>query len=135
MKCVHRYRFEEPNGPTSLGVCRYCGDEKRLPNYDVRDAGGWQDITGPALGAEHGKRGGKGGTIGPRPSIAGAPYMAASRKVAGEMSKRRAAMSSDVPCVEDGCERKRDGSHSLCAMHRTRRRRAQRRGAGMEVAS
>ncbi|MFQ5380470.1 MAG: hypothetical protein ACE5EF_02435 [Dehalococcoidia bacterium] len=29
----HRWRIEEPNGPTSTGVCKVCGTEKVFKNW------------------------------------------------------------------------------------------------------
>jgi len=29
---VHFWRLEEPNGPTALGVCKYCKSERRDSN-------------------------------------------------------------------------------------------------------
>jgi len=29
----HRWRIEEPNGPTSRGVCKVCGAEKQFKNW------------------------------------------------------------------------------------------------------
>ena len=29
----HRWRIDEPNGPTSMGVCRVCGVEKTFKNW------------------------------------------------------------------------------------------------------
>jgi len=29
----HRWRIEEPNGPTSKGVCKVCGAEKEFKNW------------------------------------------------------------------------------------------------------
>ncbi len=30
---LHRWRIEEPNGPTSTGVCKVCGTEKIFKNW------------------------------------------------------------------------------------------------------
>jgi hypothetical protein len=30
--CVHRWRIESPNGATSHGVCKHCGEERDFPN-------------------------------------------------------------------------------------------------------
>lgn len=29
----HRWRIEEPNGPTSRGTCKVCGAEKQFKNW------------------------------------------------------------------------------------------------------
>lgn len=29
----HRWRIEEPNGPTSTGVCKICGQTKQFKNW------------------------------------------------------------------------------------------------------
>ena len=29
----HRWRIDEPNGPTSAGVCKVCGKEKEFKNW------------------------------------------------------------------------------------------------------
>ncbi len=29
----HRWRIEEPNGPTSKGICKICGAEKVFKNW------------------------------------------------------------------------------------------------------
>lgn len=29
----HRWRIDEPNGPTSRGVCKVCGAEKEFKNW------------------------------------------------------------------------------------------------------
>lgn len=34
---AHHWRIEEPNGPTSHGVCRHCGAERDFPNVDIMD--------------------------------------------------------------------------------------------------
>ena len=34
-ECVHRWRIEEPNGPTSTGVCKRCGDARQFKNWTV----------------------------------------------------------------------------------------------------
>ena len=31
-KCCHYWKIETPNGPTSKGVCRICGEEKEFSN-------------------------------------------------------------------------------------------------------
>lgn len=35
--CTHRWRIEEPNGPTARGVCRHCGEHRRFPTADAAD--------------------------------------------------------------------------------------------------
>ena len=30
--CVHHWLIETANGPTSLGVCRYCGETRHFEN-------------------------------------------------------------------------------------------------------
>ena len=30
---MHRWRIDEPNGPTSTGVCKVCGIEKTFRNW------------------------------------------------------------------------------------------------------
>ena len=42
MKCssptkAHWYVYPEPNGPTSLGVCKYCGAKNEAPNWQDRN--------------------------------------------------------------------------------------------------
>jgi len=32
-KCRHYWIIESPNGPTSRGVCKYCGTVKEFSNY------------------------------------------------------------------------------------------------------
>ena len=32
-KCKHYWIIESPNGPTSRGVCKYCGAEEEFGNY------------------------------------------------------------------------------------------------------
>ena len=31
--CRHYWRIEAPNGIKSMGVCKYCGEEKEFTNY------------------------------------------------------------------------------------------------------
>ncbi|MDY6893123.1 MAG: hypothetical protein SVO26_05340 [Chloroflexota bacterium] len=31
--CVHHWIIESPEGPTSKGVCKYCGEERVFQNY------------------------------------------------------------------------------------------------------
>ena len=31
--CVHYWIIESPVGPTSNGVCKYCGEEREFQNY------------------------------------------------------------------------------------------------------
>jgi len=31
--CIHRWRIESPNGPTSTGVCQRCGATREFVNY------------------------------------------------------------------------------------------------------
>ncbi len=31
--CCHHWIIEAPNGPTSKGVCRICGEEKQFNNF------------------------------------------------------------------------------------------------------
>jgi len=39
MICTHRWILPSPNGPTSLGVCKHCGEEKRFHNsFDETEA-------------------------------------------------------------------------------------------------
>ena len=30
--CLHHWRIESPNGPTSMGRCKHCGAERHFPN-------------------------------------------------------------------------------------------------------
>ena len=39
--CVHYWVIETPRGPTSTGVCKYCGAEKEFKNYIVYSP--WED--------------------------------------------------------------------------------------------
>jgi hypothetical protein len=32
-KCIHYWIVESPNGPTSRGVCKFCGEEKEFANH------------------------------------------------------------------------------------------------------
>lgn len=32
-KCCHYWIIETPNGPTSRGVCKFCGAEKEFDSY------------------------------------------------------------------------------------------------------
>ena len=41
MTCTHRYRYDEPTGPTSVGVCALCGATRTDSNVFVRD---WGDV-------------------------------------------------------------------------------------------
>jgi len=42
-KCKHYWIIESPNGPTSRGVCKYCGAEKEFDNYSPYPS--WSDDT------------------------------------------------------------------------------------------
>jgi hypothetical protein len=42
--CVHFFEIESPNGPTSEGVCRKCGETKEFPN-SVKESG-WNEGAG-----------------------------------------------------------------------------------------
>ena len=33
VKCHHHWVIENPQGKTSKGVCKYCGEEKEFDNY------------------------------------------------------------------------------------------------------
>jgi hypothetical protein len=33
VECSHHWVIESPNGPTSRGVCKYCGAEREFWNY------------------------------------------------------------------------------------------------------
>jgi hypothetical protein len=33
VKCTHHWIIESPHGPTSKGVCKYCGVEREFQNY------------------------------------------------------------------------------------------------------
>ena len=37
-ECVHYWKIEPPNGPTSKAVCKYCGAERELWNFFGGDA-------------------------------------------------------------------------------------------------
>jgi len=39
--CIHRWRIESPNGPTSTGVCQRCGATREFVNYV--DTPVWED--------------------------------------------------------------------------------------------
>ena len=43
MTCTHRYRYDEPTGPTSVGVCALCGATRTDSNVFVqyRDGHGY----------------------------------------------------------------------------------------------
>ena len=32
-KCRHYWVIESPHGPTSIGVCKFCGEEKEFKNF------------------------------------------------------------------------------------------------------
>lgn len=32
-KCNHHWVIESPEGPTSIGICKYCGATKEFTNY------------------------------------------------------------------------------------------------------
>lgn len=34
MSCVHHWVIDPPNGPTSVGVCKNCGEEREFPNAE-----------------------------------------------------------------------------------------------------
>ena len=38
--CAHHWNIEPAEGPTSKGVCTYCGEERWFANY-VADVGPW----------------------------------------------------------------------------------------------
>ena len=40
MTCAHRYRYDEPTGPTSVGVCALCGATRTDSNVFVQDRAG-----------------------------------------------------------------------------------------------
>lgn len=31
--CIHRWRIESPEGPTSMGTCQRCGATREFANY------------------------------------------------------------------------------------------------------
>ena len=33
MTCVHKWRIQPADGPTSMGTCRNCGETKEFKNY------------------------------------------------------------------------------------------------------
>lgn len=35
--CPHRWRIEEPNGPTSAALCLACGSRRDMPNSHFTD--------------------------------------------------------------------------------------------------
>lgn len=37
-ECSHYWVIESPNGPTSRGVCKYCGAEEEFGNYTPRSS-------------------------------------------------------------------------------------------------
>ena len=39
--CEHQWMIESPNGPSSNGVCRICGEEKQFMNYIEGSAWGY----------------------------------------------------------------------------------------------
>ncbi len=46
--CVHYWVIETPSGPTSTGVCKYCGVEKEFKNYVVYSP--WEDELAKSTG-------------------------------------------------------------------------------------
>lgn len=50
-KCCHYWIIESPNGPTSRGVCKFCGAEKEFDNYgpDARWYGDISELVVPDL--------------------------------------------------------------------------------------
>ena len=32
MPCIHHWLIDPPDGPTSLGICKYCADVREFPN-------------------------------------------------------------------------------------------------------
>ena len=49
--CQHQWLIESPNGPTSNGECRTCGEERQFDNYI--DGSSWGYDTSSEMGASH----------------------------------------------------------------------------------
>jgi hypothetical protein len=50
MSCAHRYRYPEPDGPTSVGVCAYCGAQREDRNVINVEYGETFKLSGPRRG-------------------------------------------------------------------------------------
>ena len=50
MVCVHNYRIQPADGPTSMGTCRNCGETKEFQNYIDQMA--WGQYTEASCGAD-----------------------------------------------------------------------------------
>lgn len=48
-ECRHHWDIEPPNGPTSRGICRHCGDEQEFSN--TLPALGWRETNTVSLNA------------------------------------------------------------------------------------
>ncbi|MBA7611276.1 hypothetical protein ES703_18496 [subsurface metagenome] len=44
-KCCHYWIVESPDGPTSRGVCKFCGAEKEFDNYGPDSWSQWDRDT------------------------------------------------------------------------------------------
>lgn len=42
MECVHHWLIAPPEGPTSEGVCRKCGERREFSNHVKASAWGWE---------------------------------------------------------------------------------------------
>ena len=53
-QCAHYWKVDEVTGPTSMGRCATCGEEREFKNH-LRDYN-WDDVNyGAWLAAQHGK--------------------------------------------------------------------------------
>ena len=43
-RCAHHWVIDSPSGPTSIGICKLCGDEQEFQN-SLSDAG-WEKESG-----------------------------------------------------------------------------------------
>ena len=41
-KCCHHWIIEAPQGPTSKGVCRFCGEEKEFDSFGPDSWSRWE---------------------------------------------------------------------------------------------
>ena len=48
-RCIHYWIIETAHGPTSMGVCKYCGEEREFANYQVDFF--WEDSTSSVTGS------------------------------------------------------------------------------------
>ena len=40
-ECAHSFIIPPPNGATSIGICRLCGEEREMVNY-IDESSGWR---------------------------------------------------------------------------------------------